>query len=249
MQSSRISIVVALALLGGGLSGLLLFEHHGVGAAEAAVGQICGPDDVSGCEQVSQSAYSSVGGISVAAIGLVFYGALAFLGALAMVSGEALRNAAAAFALALVALAVALDAVLFGVQAFAIGSFCTLCIATYGVNIAALIVLLPWKAHLGAAKGVLTSGEGGRFTAIWALGAFMLLVFVVAVERGLASAASQEPTALLGAVEPAIEPLPTPEPEPEPAPEPESEPEPEPVPEPEPAPSPQAASADHRPPR
>jgi len=43
MHRSRISLVVLLALAGGALSGLLLFEHHGVGGASAAVDALCGP--------------------------------------------------------------------------------------------------------------------------------------------------------------------------------------------------------------
>ena len=65
-----------------------MFDHHGVGAAETAVQQICGPDDTSGCNQVSQSRYSTLVGFSLGGVGLVYYSSLAFLGALALVTKE-----------------------------------------------------------------------------------------------------------------------------------------------------------------
>ena len=202
MQPSRISLLVLLALVGGALSGLLLFDHHGVGAAGTAVDAMCGPDEQSGCETVSKSRYSSIGNISVAAIGLVFYGSVVFLASLALVAGETVRSAAAGLAVALVGAGVVADLGLFGLQAFAIGAFCKLCLATYGVNLALFALLWPAMRQLGSAFATLLGGEGRRAFVVWALGTFVVMVSVVAVESALAGNADAQQQNLLGSPAP-----------------------------------------------
>ena len=204
-----------------------MFDHHGVGAAETTVQQICGPDDTSGCDAVSQSRYSTLAGFSLGGLGLVYYSSLAFLGALALVANESVRNAAAALAFGTVVAALAADLGLFGIQAFALGAFCSLCLATYGVNIVTAVLLFPWASKLGSIKSTLLGGEGSRAFVVWALGSLVFFVSVVSFDRVLASEAAQKPD-MLGATI-----LPAPEPEPEP--EPEAEPEPAPAPAPAPA--------------
>lgn len=186
-------------MVGGGISGLLLFDHHGVGAASAAVDQICGADEAGGggCQEVASSAYSAVAGVSLAAIGLAFYGSMLLLGALALVVGESARGALAAVVFAAFALALATDAVLFAVQAFAIGAYCKLCLATYAVNLAALIVALPFASLLKSATGGL-AGDAARPFSVWGLGSLVLLVAAVATDRGFASTAHASQTTLLG---------------------------------------------------
>ena len=224
MQQWRISVVILAALVGGALSGLLMFDYHGVGAAETAVQQICGPEDTSGCNQVSQSRYSTLVGFSLGGLGLVYYGSLAFLGALALVARESVRNAAAALAFGIVVAALAADVGLFGIQAFAIGAFCSLCLVTYGVNMVTAILLFPWASKLGSIKTTLLGAEGSRAFAVWMLGSLVFLVSVVSLDRVLASEAVRQPD-MLGATM-----LPAPEPKPEPKPEPEPEPAPAPAP-------------------
>lgn len=218
MQQWRISIVILAALIGGTLSALLMLDHHGVGAAESAVEQICGADDTSGCNQVSQSRYSTLGGFSLGGLGLVYYSSLAFLGALALVARESVRNAAAALAFGIVVAALAADLGLFAIQAFVIGAFCSLCLATYGVNIVAALLLFPWSSKLNSIKTTLLGGEGSRAFAVWALGSLVFFVSVLSFDRVLASEAAKQPP-LLGATI-----LPAPAPAPEPAPKPEPEP-------------------------
>ena len=231
MHRSRLSLVILLALAGGALSGLLLFDHHGVGAAGSAVEAICGPESESGCETVAQSRYSSIGNLSLAALGLVFYGATALLLALALVTSDAVRNAAAGVALVVFGVAVVLDLILFGLQAFAIGAYCKLCIGTYAANIAALALLWPWRGVVSSAMGTLLAGEGRRAFVVWGLGSLVLAVAIVSVERALASMAPAQQQTLLGEVSaPSEDPNPTPvvdeAPEPQPEPEPVTESEP-----------------------
>ncbi len=239
MQQWRISLVILAALMGGALSGLLMFDHHGVGAAETAVQQICGPDDTSGCNQVSQSRYSTLVGFSLGGLGLVYYSSLAFLGALALVAKESVRNATAALAFGIVVAALAADLGLLGIQAFAIGAFCSLCLVTYGVNIVAAFLLFPWASKLGSIKTTLLGPEGSRAFTVWALGSLVFLVTVVSFDRVLASESAQQPDMLGVTI------LAAPDPESELELEPELEPpEPEPEAEPEPAPAPASAAND-----
>ena len=136
--------------------------------------------------------------------------------------------------------ALAADLGLFGIQAFAIGAFCSLCLVTYGVNIVSAFLLFPWASKLGSIKTSLLGAEGSRAFTVWALGSLVFLVSVVSFDRVLASEAAQQPD-MLGAT---ILPAPEPESEPELAPEPELEPEPEAEPEPELAPAPASATSD-----
>lgn len=250
MQQSRISLVILVALVGGALSGLLLLDHHSIGSAQAAVDQICGADDTSGCNVVSQSQYSTIAGFSLAGLGLVFYSSLAFLGALALVGGESTRNAAAALAFGLVVAALACDLGLFAIQAFVVRAFCTLCLATYGVNLVAGVLLFPWAAGLASISGTLLRGEGSRAFVVWALGSLVFLVAAVSLDRALASSGVEAPPLLGATILPAPEPEPEPESETEPQPgpepttlsEPEAESQPDPAPEVAPEPPPQAAS-------
>lgn len=231
MHQTRISLVILVALVGGALSGLLLFDHHGVGAAAAAVNQICGADESSGCNAVSQSRYSTIAGFSLGGLGLFYYSSLAFLGALALVASDTVRNAAGALAFGLVVTALVMDLGLFGIQAFVVRAFCTLCLATYGVNIVCAALLFPWASKLSSIKTTLLGGEGSRALVVWALGSLVFLVSAVSVDRVLASTPVPQTDMLGMSILPAPEttpsPAPAPAPEPEPAPEPQAEPEPE----------------------
>jgi len=197
MNPSRISVAILLALIGGALSGLLVLEHYGIGSATATVDQLCGADSDSGCEQVAESPYSSVGNLSVAGVGLFFYASMLFLLALALVAPESVRGAAAALALALFGLAIVTDLGLFLLQVFAIGALCKLCIGTYVVNIGAFLALFPAIRRLSTVKPSLIEGEGRRALVVWALGSIVLFSTVGALERALASG-SEPAVSLLG---------------------------------------------------
>jgi serine/threonine-protein kinase len=202
MTRSRLALVVLLALAGGALSGLLLFDHHGVGAAAAAVDGLCGTEEESGCDEVSQSPYSSVGQLSVAAVGIAFYGSVLLLLALGLVAPDGVRESVAGLALAVFGAALVADVVLLLLQTFAIGAYCRLCIATYAVNAASFAVLFPAKARFRALPETLVRGEGRRSLVVWALGSLVVLVGVAAIDRGFASGPSEPPANLLGEAPP-----------------------------------------------
>ena len=95
VSRGRILVLIALLVVGAGVSGVLQFDHHGISSAGAAVDQLCGEGAESGCEQVAQSPYSSIGGVSLAALGSLFYAALILLACLSLPASEDVQRAAA----------------------------------------------------------------------------------------------------------------------------------------------------------
>jgi protein-disulfide isomerase/uncharacterized membrane protein len=148
----RLAAAALLCLVNTAVSGLLLLQHHGEGAAVAAVGQLCGEGADSGCETVARSPYSRIKGIPLAAVGFFFYGSLTVLLVLALLAGPEARAAAAALALLALAAALVVDMVLLGVQAVAIRDFCRLCLLTYLVGGLAFAALFPARRD-GAVVG------------------------------------------------------------------------------------------------
>src|SRR3982751_1022009 len=94
----RVAACALLMIANAALSGLLLLQHHHVGAAVAAVGQVCGTGAESGCETVAQSRYAELRGVPIAAFGLAFSASLAVLLLLAAAAGSEARTAAALLA-------------------------------------------------------------------------------------------------------------------------------------------------------
>src|SRR3990172_7233792 len=201
MSRNRLSLVILFACAGAFLSGLLLFDHHGVGSA--TVQGLCGAGQESGCEQVSRSQYSSIGSLSLAAVGVSFYGSMLLLLAFGLASSDAVRESVAGVALLAFGAALAVDVLLFGIQAFAIGAYCRLCLATYAVNLAPVVPLLPVRSKIGA---VLAQVAALRALSVWAVGSVVVAVAVGAVDQALASAGARQETTLLGASEPAFPP-------------------------------------------
>ena len=196
MSSGRSAVTIALALAGLLVAALLLLEHHGesLGAAQA----VCGEGPSNGCETVARSAYSSVGGVPLAAIGLGFYWSLASLLALALfASPEAAGAAKRACALA-VALALLADVVLFGIQAFVIGAFCRLCLATYVVNALLLASLWPEFRSKIARLATLGRTEGRIILGGWALASLGAAVAVAALNTALSYREAARSTTILG---------------------------------------------------
>jgi protein-disulfide isomerase/uncharacterized membrane protein len=183
ISRNRSLLVVLLALAGATLSGILLFGHHGVGTAPME--NLCGAEATSGCSEVSSSAYSKIGGVSIAALGVAFYGAVLLLLAFGLASSDGVRESAAALALLAFGLALAIDVALLGVQAFAIGAYCRLCLATYVLNLAAFAALWPARSKIAA---VTAASEARRALSVWAVSALVFAIAVGAVDRTLASA-------------------------------------------------------------
>ncbi len=207
MSRNRLSLAILFACAGAFLSGLLLFDHHGVGSA--TLQGLCGAGQESGCELVSRSQYSSIGGLSLAAVGVSFYGSMLLLLAFGLASEGAVPESVGVVALLAFGAALALDVVLFGIQAFAIGAYCRLCLATYVLNVAAVVTLFPARSKIGA---VMAQAGARRALSIWAVGSVVVAVAVGAVDQALASAGVLQETTPLGASEPSPPPVPEPQP-------------------------------------
>lgn len=196
----RWRVAVALLALAAGalLSGLLLLEHYGERRAVAAVSEVCGEGDQSGCAQVSQSRYAAVGGVPLAAIGLFFYACLGLLLLLALLAGPAAVEAAAALTLFALLAALAVDAVLLGIQAFALHAFCKLCLLTYVLNAVGAAELLKARRGAGSLGQALRTMDGRLVFSGWALGSLALVAGVFGSDRALAYRQSGRTATILG---------------------------------------------------
>ena len=192
-DGARFGLAFAAAVFGAVVSTVLLLRHHGLDAGALAAAA-CDPAN-SGCEQVAASAWSTVGGVPLAAVGLAFFVSLGFLLALALLGKVPLSSRPGRLALGLVGLALVVDLFLFGVQAFAIGNYCSLCIWTYGANGAAFLLLLPaWRRSpvAGAPSPVVDpqfAVERFALRAFW-LGAGLVAAAVLVINEGLGDRAA-----------------------------------------------------------
>jgi protein-disulfide isomerase/uncharacterized membrane protein len=181
----RLLLLVAVTVVNASLSGLLLLQHHGEGRAVAALSQVCGEGAQSGCDKVAQSRFSQVWGMPLGGYGLLFYGSLALLLALALLSGPETRAAAGALALLALTLALAVDVALFGIQLVAIRAFCKVCLLTYAVGALGLVLALPARRDGRVVGEALLRADGRLAFTGWALATAMLLVAVVAGDKAL----------------------------------------------------------------
>jgi serine/threonine-protein kinase len=192
----RLQLAILLTLAGALLSALLLLQHHGETGAVAAVQQLCGEGQESGCDRVNQSRWSELLGVPLAGLGLVFYLSLAALLALALPAAEDLKAAAARLVVLGVAAALAADVLLLGVQAFSIGAFCKLCLATYAVNAALLALLWPQRRAGAEALG---RGDGRLLALGWLLASLACVSSVWAADGWLRTRAAHRAASVLGA--------------------------------------------------
>jgi protein-disulfide isomerase len=197
-------IAVALCLVGAAVSGVLLLQHHGERTATAAVSQVCGEGQDSGCDKVNQSGYSVVFGVPLAAIGLFFYLSLIVLMTLGLLAPE-VRDSAAAAALTLLVIALVVDVGLLALQAFAIKAFCVLCLLTYGLNAVAVFVLLPARRAFLALRGLSTHVEGRLLLAGWVAGSLAVAAATAGAQSTLTLRASARGRALIGIPDPSTQ--------------------------------------------
>jgi len=196
-SANRLLIAVLLCLLGAITSGLLLLQHNGEGEAAAAVSQLCGEGQQSGCETVAQSPYSVAFGLPLAAIGLFFYLSLIVLLVLGLLAPE-VRDWAGAFTLALTILALVVDVGLLAIQAFAIKTFCKLCLLTYVLNIGIVFALIPFRAALVTLRGLSAKVEGRLLLAGWVAGTLAVAAAVAGAQSTLSLRKSARARAMIG---------------------------------------------------
>jgi protein-disulfide isomerase/uncharacterized membrane protein len=194
----RVAACALLMVVNAAVSGLLLLQHHHVGAAVSAVGQVCGEGAQSGCETVAQSRYAEVRGLPIAAVGLAFSASLAVLLLLAAVAGAEARTAAALIAFAGLVIALAVDLVLLGVQLFAIRAFCRLCLFTYAINALAVVLVRPVHRRLVVVREGLGLPAGRAALGGWAVATVAILAAVLAGSLALRYRERLHATAILG---------------------------------------------------
>ena len=198
ITQQRTLVLLLLLLTGAILSALLMLDHHGVSFGQAAVDQVCGEGDDSGCALVAQSEYSAFGGVSLAAVGLFFYSSLLLLTCISLPGGWELRPGTAALLLGLLGVAVVVDVVLLGLQAFAIEAFCSLCLATYAVNIAGVGMLLPARTHLFSIAEGFGAPPGKTTLTAWGLASLILVVSIGTADFTLGGQRAQREANILG---------------------------------------------------
>lgn len=201
-RAGRIAAALVLCALAAGVAGVLLLQHHGEPRAVRAVSEACGDGQTSGCEDVARSRWSRVLGFPVAAWGLAFYAATTLLLGLALAGPTALAWPLALVAAVSLVSALLVDLVLLAIQAFAIRSFCWLCLLTYVLGALALAALWPARRAAPTAPGALASPEGRLALAGWAGGAAAILAFVFAANVALTHRAAERQSRLLGAPAP-----------------------------------------------
>lgn len=200
--AKRILTALVLCLVGAAVSGLLLLQHHGESRAVAAVNQVCGEGETSGCEDVARSPWSSFAGLPVAAYGLAFYLSVVLLLALALLAPADLRDPLCGVVLVALGVSLLVDLGLLGVQAFLVKAFCVLCLLTYALSAGAFIALLPARAGAASVGRSASRPEGRLAAGGWALGTLAVVGAVLAVNAVLEARAAQRQAHLLGAPAP-----------------------------------------------
>lgn len=123
-QATLDNVLLALALVGLAFSALLLAEYQSPGAV-CSVG--------SGCDAVRTSAYSSIAGISLPALGIAYF---------LLLTVVALAPGARAALVPLAEVGGVAGVVFVGIQALVIGAFCSLCLVVDAAAIGAAVVAL-----------------------------------------------------------------------------------------------------------
>ena len=196
MARPRIVAALVLCLAGGALSLILLSKHYGVPLLGEAALSACG--EGGGCDIVSQSRYSKVFGVPIAAAGLFFYGAVLalLLPALFAKKDEPLVGPLS-LGFLLCVIAIAIDLVLLGLQAFSIQAFCKFCIATYGVNIAMAALLWTFRAPAPGARWI-TSPESRPSFVTWLIATIAVGATALSINSALVDRKALAGTSILG---------------------------------------------------
>lgn len=197
--NKRLVIALACALLAGAVSGLLLLQHHGEPGAVQTVNEACGDGKTSACEVVARSSWSSLQGIPLAALGLLFSLVLATACALALSSESETKAALAGLALVLLGAALGVDAGLGLIQAFVVKAFCGFCVATYVLNAVAFAALWPAREALRGALTRASSSEARPVLVGLVLAALAATAGVTAFDHALTARAALRSATLLGA--------------------------------------------------
>ena len=134
-----------LSFIGVIISSLLMIQHYYPSSDIAAA--TCGDGISNPCHALSISGYGTFLGMPVAAYGLLFYLFIIFIVLIADYAGDHYVTLAAGSAAILCTAGVITDIVL-AIILIITGYLCTLCIASYAVNIALVILSVSWIRNL-----------------------------------------------------------------------------------------------------
>ena len=135
------------AVAGLGICLYLYSFHIALLMGEIKGGLLCGAGNGLGCNSVSSSPYAGFLGLPLAIWGAIFYAVLALLGVGSLIFRHDSGGMYLRWAFYLTVLALAIDLYLAHVMLFKIRAVCGLCIATYGINLAIVLVLVKsvWR--------------------------------------------------------------------------------------------------------
>ena len=131
--------ILGLSILGAIISGVLLIQHYLPNANFGVLS--CDDTAISSCASVSQSPYSELFGIPVAAFGLLFYLFFIFFALICDYAGDIYVRIFAIIGLILAAMGIGADLVLISTLIY-IKMFCHLCATTYLINAIIFAILL-----------------------------------------------------------------------------------------------------------
>ena len=139
--------VIILAAAGLGICLYLYSLHVALLMGEIKSGPLCGADGGLGCQSVAASPYSSMLGLPLASWGAVFYSAMVLLGFGVVIFWRDSGRVYLRWVLCLAGLGLALDLYLAYVMVFKLKAACWLCISTYVINIAIILMLIKsfWR--------------------------------------------------------------------------------------------------------
>jgi protein-disulfide isomerase/uncharacterized membrane protein len=133
--------LIISALAGLGICLYLYSFHIALLMGEIKSGLLCGSENGLGCNSVASSPYSSMLGLPLASWGAMFYATLALLGLGSLIFRRDCGGAFVRWAFLLTLAGLAVDLYLAHAMIFKIRAVCGLCIATYGINVAIVLIL------------------------------------------------------------------------------------------------------------
>lgn len=139
--------VIIMASAGIGICLYLYAIHVALLMGEVKGSLLCGQDSGFGCQTVASSAYGTIMGLPLSALGAVFYNTLVLLGIGGVIFWRDCGRAFLRWALFLAVLGLTVDLYLAYSMIFRIGAVCWLCLATYAINLFIIIILAKhaWK--------------------------------------------------------------------------------------------------------
>lgn len=201
----KAQILIITAILGSVLAAILMYEFHYPEITEGLV--ICQQDLINSCQAVSQSQFSQIAGIPVAAFGFFFYLVVLFSILIADYAGGLFYRLISLPLLILSSMAIAADIFFAGAMIY-IKQFCSLCAASYVLTIIififSLLLYLDSRKNFpdkltSLLKNFLTGDEkksNRALIAVYTVFVFMMLFSITATNFVLESRSGSRPRVL-----------------------------------------------------